>query len=373
MTDEVPSVLEVLEALDRAAPDRAARADAWKRWEPHQDPTEIPPGFRARGVSTLRRGDGSIALQWQKTATDADAQHQAVLDAFASVAASIPRTTPTPAPKGHGDADLLNVIPLGDPHLGLYAWAQETGDRNFDLKIASHELRVGVDHMIARLPDAHSALLVPLGDFFHSDNAQNRTARSGHALDVDGRYGKIASAGVAVVVYQILALLRTHRRVTVRIEIGNHDDHSSQWLALCLMQRFHDEPRVEIHGGDGCKFWYCEFGKNLLGTTHGDTVKRSGPSLAEIMAHDRPDAWGRTTWRRWLVGHVHNLSVHERPGVEIETHRTNAARDGWTASAGYRAGQGFVAYTLSRNYGEVSRVRVSQLEINERYRRKALK
>ena len=36
-------------------------------------------------------------------------------------------------------------------------------------------------------------------------------------------YAPQPRAVLRVAVYQILALLRTHRRVTVRIEIGNHD------------------------------------------------------------------------------------------------------------------------------------------------------
>ncbi len=76
------------------------------------------------------------------------------------------------------------------------------------------------------------------------------------------------------------------------------------------------------------------------------------------MAHARPHAWAEARHRYWYVGHVHHRSVHERPGVLIETFRTMAARDAYAASHGYRSGQDMQMIVLHREHGEINRHRV---------------
>lgn len=318
----------------------------------------------------MRKADGSIALQWQKTHVDAEAQHQALLDAFASVATTIPRAKRVKSTRARRSNERMVVVPIGDPHIGMHAWAQQTGDRDFDLKIATTELIDAVDRLVERAPACERLLIAEMGDMFHADNSENRTSRSGHALDVDGRYGKIAAAGVAIGVAWIDRGLEKFGTVEVDVKIGNHDDHSSQWLALCLQQRYHDNPRVKIVGGTGRIHTYHTFGRNLIGLAHGHTGKSRGTgTLAEIMAHDEPKAWAHACNRWWLVGHLHSLSREERPGVMIEHMRTLAARDYYT-SGNYRSGQDIQAVLLDADYGEIERYRVSQMELRDRYARR---
>ena len=59
--------------------------------------------------------------------------------------------------------------------------------------------------------------------------------------------------------------------------------------------------------------WH-RFGKNLIGVTHGDTVKAQ--QLGPVMACDRPEDWGETAYRFWYTGHVHQNRYaisHHRP------------------------------------------------------------
>src|SRR3546814_12675629 len=95
---------------------------------------------------------------------------------------------PIPAPEFH-DERLLTVLPLGDPHFGMRAWAAETGE-NFDLATAERLTFAAVDRISASTPSSHTALLLNLGEFFPAENWQNRTPRSGANLEAAGQYGK---------------------------------------------------------------------------------------------------------------------------------------------------------------------------------------
>lgn len=299
-----------------------------------------PEGYRLKGVSTLTNIEGRPT--WVKTTEDP----RALRDAFEDVLTDLPRA-PLIDPPETVDQDLMNVIPLGDPHLGMLSWAPETGE-DFDLDIATDNLLAGADWLMGRIPLASVCLLINCGDFFHSDNMDARTARSGHQLDVDGRWPKILRAGVALMCQIIERALETHPFVIVRNEIGNHDDHSAIMLSIALGMRYADNPRVHIEQSPS-KYWYHRFGRCLIGTTHGNGVKLA--DLGEIMAFDRAEDWGETLFRHWYVGHVHHESVKERRGVVVETFRTLAARDAWHHAAGYRSGRDMRCDTWHREFG----------------------
>lgn len=310
-----------------------------------------PEGFHIRGTSTLVREDGSVALRWVKTQIDADHRAQALLDAFATMTAEIEPVRRVDSPPS-GDDSLLCVYPMGDPHIGMYAWVEECGE-SFDLAIAEANLCASVDRLVETAPPSERALIVNLGDFFHSDSSANRTARSNHALDVDTRWAKVLRTGVEVMCRTIDRALEKHARVTVDNVIGNHDDHSSQMLSICLAQRYRDNDRVEIVTSPS-KFHYHRFGDVLIGTTHGDTCRPN--QLESIMAHDRADDWGATKGNRyWYTGHVHHESVKEYPGCIVETFRTLAPRDAWHSAAGYRSGRDMRLDVMHSRYGLVDR------------------
>jgi len=344
------------------------RRAASRGWSPKHDMTKTTPdGYHVKGVSTYYRAkrdesgdlvpgpDGAPVFepagQWVKTQRDAEQKYQALVEAVQGIAEPFRgAANPVPAP-ARVSADYLNVIPLGDPHLGMYAWAQETGN-HFDLDIAERQLVAAVDHLIALAPPADECLIIDLGDFFHSDTSDNRTARSGHALDVDTRWSKVLLAGIRTMRRCIDRALEKHNRVRVIIEIGNHDDHSSIMLALCLANYYEREPRVIVDTSPA-KFHWHRFGKCLIGVTHGDTVKPD--KLGPIMATDRPRDWGETLHRYWYCGHVHHDSLKEYPGVIVESFRTLAARDAWHHAAGYRSGRDLKLDVLHREHGRINR------------------
>jgi hypothetical protein len=249
---------------------------------------------------------------------------------------------------------------MGDPHIGMLSWRHETGD-DFDLKIAERNLVAAVDRLVGLAPPSKRALIVNLGDFYHSDNKEGRTARSGNSLDVDSRWDKVLRVGIMAMVRCVDRALEKHECVRVINEIGNHDDHSSIMLGVCLSHHFRDNPRVEIDTSPARYHWY-EFGLNLIGVTHGHGAKAR--DLPGVMAADRSEAWGRTKFRFWLCGHVHHESKKEYPGAIVETFRTLAARDAWHHGEGYRAGRNMVCDVYHRTRGRILRHEVGVEELS---------
>jgi hypothetical protein len=293
-----------------------------------------------------------VRAQWVKSRQDEQDKYAALLAAFERASEKFDGLAePTPPPAVPLSADLLNVIPMGDPHLGMYAWAAEAGE-DFDLEIAERELVAAVDRLVSLAPFAEECLLINLGDFFHADNSSNMTARSGNALDVDTRWAKVLSVGVGAMERCIERALDRHDRVRVICEIGNHDDHTAILLATCLQRTYRREPRVTIDTSPA-KFHFVRFGKCLIGTTHGDSVKPD--KLPGVMAVDRARDWGETEHRHWYTGHVHHESVKEYPGVVVETFRTLAPRDAWHARSGYRSGRDMRLDVWHKQYGLINR------------------
>lgn len=316
-----------------------------------EDPT--PPGYLMKGVSTFYGADGTPKGQWVKTQVDQEQRIEALKQAIEKIADPISGLSDTPpTPKGSFVKNLMCVYPMGDPHIGMFAWHRETGE-NFDCKIAERDLFGAVDYLVGQAPAAETGLVVNLGDFFHSDNMDNKTRRSGHNLDVDGRFAQVIAVGLRTIRRCIDRALQKHKKVKVINAIGNHDDHTSMMLAITLAEYYSNNKRVEVETSPAAHH-YHRFGKVLLGVTHGHTSKPE--RLQGVMAVDRAQDWGETLYRHWLTGHVHHDQMKELSGCTFESFRTLAAKDAYAAAHGYRSDRDMKCIVYHNEYGEVQRL-----------------
>jgi len=336
---------------------RAVRQRASIRgYSPDHDMNKpVPDGFVVSGVSTYYNDDGIATGQWVKSKLTEESRLIALNEAIKEAVSDYEgKAKPTKLikQKAHAD-DVMVAIPIGDPHIGMYAWAEESGE-NFDTQIARDDLLNASRKLLEATPNAERALICNLGDFFHADNQSNQTSRSGHSLDVDSRWSRVLKLGCMIMVDMIQLALNKYPKVEVINAIGNHDDHSSVMLSAFLAAYFTKESRVKIHPTVS-KFNYLQFGKCLIGVTHGDTVKHA--DLGELMATDKAEEWGATEHRMWFVGHIHHSRKTELRGCTVESFRTLAAKDAWHASKGYRSGRDLNALVLHKEFGEVARYR----------------
>lgn len=331
---------------------------AWvKQVREHGETYATPDGHSVKGESALVDADGRVIQKWVKTRLEREPEDY-VARLVAAMADYAP-AEPIPAP-AISDADLLTLTPLADWHIGLRAWAGDTG-MNWDLNIAERVIGQGIEDVVARSPASAHAIVLGGGDLLHSDNNENKTARSGNVLDVDGRYDKCIDVAGRLVVRTIDANLRRHGHVTARILKGNHDEHSSVAIAYFLKGHYRNDPRVTIDT-DASLFFWRRFGRVMLGATHGHEAKIV--NMPSIMAHRRAEDWGATRFRYIHGFHWHHSSkfATEGNGCISEIHQTPTPQDAWHFGSGFLSGRSLQSITYHGNYGEISRVRVAMLD-----------
>ena len=347
--------------IPRGTLEHRLRQAATRGFAPGHFENGVAPGYRMGKVTVQRNLRGEVERTWERQSPDSQGALDALTGALEGILGDVRALIQPTAPPTNFDADLLTVIPMGDPHFGLLTWAQEVGD-SFDLKIAEDLTFRAVDRLCALTPSSQTAMLLNLGDYYHADNGSNRTPQSGNSLDVDGRFQLIAQVGLRALVRCVRRLLEKHAKVIVRNNRGNHDPHQAYMLSLALDALFTDEPRVEVEMTPA-SFYYFRFGKTLIGSTHGDGAKLA--DLPLIMASDVPSDWAASTWRVWHCGHFHHDQLKDHPGCTVETHRTLAANDAWHRHHGYRSARDMKAVIYHREHGEISRIRCGLSQLRE--------
>lgn len=356
MTSRGPSILEdadgrVLQVWNKMKSAGMDPADA----------IQLPGPKHIKRMATLRDSQGNVTQQWVTEEPDAKDKESLWKGFSDGLKGELTRYEPV-AFAGHSAArDLLACYPVGDHHLGMLAWGKETGGESYDLKISEKLISDAANYLIDSAPSCEQALIPFLGDFLHYDSFDAVTPTGHNLLDADGRYPKMVRSGVRAMRTVIDAALRRHLKVSVIVEIGNHDLSSSVFLMECLAIAYENEPRVTIDTSPS-HYHYFEFGNNLIGTHHGHGTKMD--NLPLIMASDRREAWGRTAHRYWWTGHIHtrkkkDFTAQDFSGCSVESFRILAPLDAWAAQKGYRSIRDMKSIVLHREFGEVMRHTVS--------------
>jgi hypothetical protein len=311
---------------------------------------QMAPGQILKGASAFVDGEGRIRHQWIKTKEDSSAADlvQVLGDAFKGYRG---RSQLVPRPRVV-ERDLMTVYPIADQHLGLLAWGRETGS-SYDLKIAEKRLLDTAGLVMAQTPRSRYGLIINLGDWYHANDQRNVTPRSGHQLDVDGRWYKVLMAGVKLMMRIIDMALAKHEIVEVANIPGNHDPEAARAMTVALAMFYANNKRVKISfPGD---LFFRRFGATLIGAAHGDKMKPD--RMAMTMATTRRREWGATAYHWFLFGHIHHETAKEVGDVRCESFQTLADKDNYAASGGYNSGQSLTAITLHHRRGERGRVR----------------
>ena len=163
-----------------------------------------------------------------------------MLEAIAMMCNDIQPIKPTKPPKKVFDS-VLTVYPFGDPHIGVRSYFSETGE-DYGLAKAEALFTQAMDRAVSNAPSSKEALIINVGDYYHSDNAQNKTRKSGNTLDTDGSYSDRLMIGVRIMRNIIDRALQKHEVVTVINTIGNHDEHLSIAMSVMLDCFYSQEP-----------------------------------------------------------------------------------------------------------------------------------
>ena len=321
---------------------------------------QVPAPFTVEKYSANYDQDGNRRQHWIKANREKQALYNDMVLAMTDLAQELPKFGKMPREVKTSDPNLIAVYPLGDPHIGLLTYAPEVG-QNWDLKIAEQMCFPLFEKLVLKAPPSDECLIIDLGDFWHYDGMEQKTMRSGHTVDADGRPSKMIQVGYRILLMMIRLALRIHKRVNVKIMPGNHDDLGSIFLRVSLYHIFEDEPRVNIDLSPNV-FQYFSWGKNLFGIHHGDKCKMA--QLPMVMAADQPIKWGESKFRKWFIGHFHNDQQHTFNGKELqgctaEIFRTIIATEGYAHEAGYRSDQDGKVILFHKEFGEVERYTVN--------------
>lgn len=334
---------------------RVAVAAAQRGYSPDYDMTRaVPDGYRVSGVSTLYNGAGQIVQQWNKSVIDRERQLELMQEAIDALCEEIKPLKASNPPKSSVPT-LMSAYPVGDHHIGMLAWHEETG-ADYDTPTAEKLLIGAMDYLVDAAPSSKVGAVILLGDFLHYDSFESVTPQNRNQLDSDGRYPRMVRAAMRTVRYAISRALEKHQEVRVIVASGNHDPSSMAFLREALSCLYENDPRVSVDRSPTA-FHYLTFGNVMIGVHHGDRTKPE--SLPLVMAADRPQDWGQTKHRYCFTGHTHVDRMREIGGVKVESFRILPPQDAWAYNNGYRAGREMKRIDFHHEHGEVSRQTVT--------------
>lgn len=343
---KIANLLNVNESSIRKRKGKLAR----KGWAPDFDLThEVPDGYKIKGVSTYYGEDGKPRAQWVKSTEDRERQAELIKEMLKGFIDELPKYISVIKDEDQRvKYNLMAVLPIGDLHVGMMAWKDECGN-DWSLRHVEAAVYAAFKDVIDKCPACGVGVLINLGDFAHRDGRVAATPNSGHPLDVDSRFPKMMRMCIRLKRYIIgLMLLKFEKVVDINVS-GNHDPCLSNILAECLKHVYENEPRIDIDT-EPTPMHYVEFGKVMIATTHGDTIRME--KVAGVAATDECEMWGRTKHRYGLTGHIHSENKKEFPGMVVESYRTLAAPDSFAAWYGWRSGRDTRALVFHKEHGK---------------------
>lgn len=321
---------------------------------PEFGPEFVPTdGLTVKGKTTLVSGDGRIMHQHVMERADAQAQAAAMRAAVEGFKDEIPQAAPSTFPAGtFTSSDLLNLYVLTDVHMGALAWAEETGDADYDLRISERLVDDWFAAAISLAPPARVGVLAQLGDLLHYDSFESVTPKHRHVLDGDSRFDKMVRVAIRVLRKIVKRMLDKHERVIIVMADANHDPTSESWLRGWMAAHYDEEPRVTVDDSPGT-YYAHKHGQVSLFLHHGH--RRGVNNVDSVFAGRYREIYGSTKFSYAHLGHKHSDELKTTNLMKVEQHETLAAPDAYAANSGWLSGRSAKVITYHAAHGEVAR------------------
>lgn len=232
---------------------------------------------------------------------------------------------------------------LFDPHFGMYAWAEETRDADYDIHIAKDLYLDHLDRLIRWSEGRYIEQIVfPIGNDglhingpVHGSNAGGATA-AGTIMDVDSRFPKVFREKRRAVV-EAVDRLSSIAPVHVVVVGGNHDPLTSFMLGEVIDAYYLDDRAVTVDNGPQPRK-YHKYGNTSFLFAHGKDEKVD--KLPITMMREFPD--GRDCeYHEVHLGHIHKkmrgfeIDVNDDMGAMVRWLPSLAPNDAWHSKKGY--------------------------------------
>lgn len=249
------------------------------------------------------------------------------------------------------DGHLL-VIDPADVHIGKLCSEFETGEEYNSQKAVNRVLE-GVDGILNKSNgfNIDKINLILGNDILHVDNPQNTTT-SGTRQDVDGMFYDnflMAKQLYVDVIEKLINIADVH----CTFNPSNHDYMSGWLLAEIIQTHFKDCKNISIDSGIKHRKYFM-YGKNLIGTTHGDGAKQI--DLGSLMSVEAKHYWAISEHRYFYTHHIHHKTSKEMINVMIESLRSPSPADSWHHRNGYINNPAIEGFIHHKEHGQVARL-----------------
>lgn len=247
----------------------------------------------------------------------------------------------------------LLVIDPADVHMGKLCDSWETGT-SYDNDIVFERVMDGVHGILQKSSgwNIEKILFIGGNDVLHTDNV-NGTTTKGTRQDMSAKWYRNYTMARELYVKAIDLLLTVADVHYIHVP-SNHDEMSGFFLADTIKAWYRNCGNVTFDVSPNPRK-YFQFGKNLIGLTHGDGAKHG--DLPLLMANEAPTEWASTKHRYVYTHHIHSKFSKDYQGVCVESLRSPSGTDSWHHKKGYahapKAIEGFVHHPL---YGQEARI-----------------
>lgn len=272
-------------------------------------------------------------------------------DVIGKMKAYSPKYKPVKYPKikdGH-----LLVISPADLHIGKLAKAFETGDE-YNHKIAIDRVHNGVNGVLQKASGfpIEKIILIIGNDILHVDNSKNTTTNGTHQ-DTDLMW--FDAFNIALELYvEVIEWLASIAPLHIQYDPSNHDYLTGFFLANTIKAWFRNHKGITMDVSISHRK-YSVYGKNLIGSTHGDGAKEA--DLPMLMAHEAKEHWNNCIHRYFYTHHIHHKKSKDYMSVCVESLRSPSGTDSWHHKHGFQhSPKAIEAFVHHKEHGQVARI-----------------
>lgn len=245
------------------------------------------------------------------------------------------------------------VIDPADIHIGKLCSSFETGE-DYNSQVAVSRIREGVNGLLAKAQgfNIDKILFIIGNDILHVDTPRSTTT-SGTPQDTDGMW--YDNFLIAKRIYiEIIEMLMQIAPVHVQYDPSNHDYTNGFFLADSVLSWFNKCEGVTFNTSISHRK-YFKYGKNIIGTSHGDGAKNA--DLPLLMAQEASEHWHDCVHRYFYIHHIHHKMSKDYGSVCVESLRSASGTDGWHHRNGFqhspKAIEGFIHH---KEHGQIARL-----------------
>lgn len=271
-----------------------------------------------------------------------------ILEEIKDFAPKYPKVKRKKSKDGH-----MLFLGLADLHLGKLCSIYETGDP-YNHIIAEQRAKDGIQGILDKSSGFNiDKIVFNIGnDFNHVDTPKNTTT-SGTSQDASLMWYDSFRMGFKLLT-ELIEILTSVADVHVIYDPSNHDYLTGFMLAQAVEAWFRQSKNITFDVSIAHRKYFL-YGKNLIGTTHGDGAK--GDKLPQLMSIEAKQHWVEADHYYWYTKHLHHKVSKDYMNVNVEVLRSPSGTDSWHHRNGFqhapKAIEGFIHH---KEYGQVCRI-----------------